>query len=446
MDFLRKINFGFGTKLPGILQTEAAECGLACLGMISGFHGHHSDLASLRAQFPISLKGATLAHLIRTASQMALGARPLQLELEELDQLKLPCILHWNFNHFVVLTKVDKASITVFDPAAGERRFSMDEVSKAFTGVALELWPDAGFKPQVKKAPLRLRALMGRVTGLWRSFGQILGLALALEVFTLISPLFLQLVIDKVIVSSDRSLLTSLAIGFGLLMLLQHSIGAIRSWAILYMGTTLSVQWRANVFTHLLRLPIQYFEKRHLGDIVSRFGAVDQIQRTLTTSFLEAILDGLMTIITLCMMFVYSSTLGFVAVGAMALYGFSRLLWYRPLRSATEEQIIRAAKQQSHFLETVRGVKAIKLFERQAERRSSWLALLVEQINAELQTQKLQVMNKVLNGMLFGMENILIIWLGAHLVMDGQFTVGALMAFNAYRGLFDVRVHSLIHQ
>jgi ATP-binding cassette subfamily B protein RaxB len=227
-------------------------------------------------------------------------------------------------------------------------------------------------------------------------------------------------------------------------MLMQQAVSTIRTWVLLYMGTTLSLQWRANVFAHLIRLPVQYFEKRHLGDVVSRFGATDQIQRTLTTSFVEAILDGLMTFVTLAMMFLYSRTLGVIAVAAMLLYGAGRWAWYRPLRQATEEQIVHAARQQSHFLETVRGVKAIKLFQRQDERRATWLTLVVDQINAELRTQKLQMLYKVLNGLLFGFENILIIWLGASFVLDGNFSVGVLMAFNAYKAQFDSRVGSLI--
>lgn len=444
MPFLDDISFGFSRKLPLILQTEATECGLACLGMVAGYHQYRTDLATLRRQFPISLKGVTLSHLIQIATRLDLATRALKLELEDLGQLKLPCILHWNFNHFVVLKEVGTKTVTIHDPAFGVRKYSLEEVSKSFTGIALEVWPSPGFKPQEQKQTVALRHLMGRVTGLPRSFAQILLLAIALEIFSLVNPFFLQWVIDNVIVSADRDLLTTLALGFGLLMLMQQVVGAVRSWVIMYMGTTLNVQWRANVFTHLIRLPVQYFEKRHLGDVVSRFGSIDQIQKTLTTSFVEAILDGVMTIVTLIMMFIYSTTLGWIAVGAMACYGLGRWAWYRPLRTATEEQIIHAAKQQSHFLETVRGVKAIKLFQRQDERRSTWLTLVVDQINADLRTQKLQLFYKFLNGLLFGIENILIVWLGAKLVMEGNFTVGVLMAFNSYKGQFDSRISSLI--
>ncbi|MEN9865123.1 MAG: Type secretion system ATPase, partial [Pseudomonadota bacterium] len=444
MSFIDKLSFGFKPKLPLLLQTEAAECGLACLGMIASFHGFRTDLSSLRGRFPISLKGATLGHLIQIANRLQMTTRPLKLDMQHLVELRLPCILHWNFNHFVVLKEVSSKGIIIHDPAFGLRHLSMEDVSRQFTGVALEVWPNPEFKPQEAKPPVKLRALMGRVTGLGRSFAQILILALALEVFSLVSPFYLQWVVDNVIVSADRDLLTTLALGFGLLMLMQQAVGGIRSWVIMYMGTTLNLQWRANVFTHLVRLPTQYFEKRHLGDVVSRFSTVDVIQHTLTTSFLEAVLDGLMTIITLVLMLIYSPTLSLISIIAMLLYGLLRWAWYAPLRRATEEQIIHAAKQQSHFLETVRGVKVIKLFQRQDERRSSWLALLVDQINADLRTQKLQLLFKQLNGLLFGLENIIIIWLGAKLVLDGNFSVGVLLAFNAYKSQFDSRVGSLI--
>ncbi|KWO47526.1 ABC transporter [Burkholderia sp. MSMB1459WGS] len=444
MSFLDRLSFGVGGKLPMILQTEATECGLACLAMIAGYHGHHVDLATLRGRFPVSLKGTGLARVIEIAHRLDFGTRALKLDLDQLGQLRMPCILHWNFNHFVVLMEVSGRGAVIHDPAQGIRKVPLDVLSRAFTGVALELWPTSGFETRDAAPAVKLRALLGPVSGLSRSLGQVLVLALALEVFALVQPFFLQWVIDEVIVGADRDLLTVLALGFGLLLLMQQATSAIRAWALMYFGTMLNVQWRANVFTHLLSLPVRYFERRHLGDVVSRFGSIDTIQQTLTTSFLTAVIDGLMTIVTLAMMFVYSRVLGCVALAAMILYALLRWLWYRPLRRATEEQIVRAAKQQSHFLETVRGVKTIKLFGRQHERRASWLSLLVEQVNAGLHAQKLQLLYQQLNGLLFGIEGLLIIWLGARMVMEGQFTVGVLMAFNAYKGQFDGRVGSLI--
>ncbi len=444
MSFLSQLSFGLGRKLPVVLQTEATECGLAALVMVSNYHGFRTDLSTLRRTFLISIKGTTLNYLMGMAQAVGFSTRPVKLDLEDIKDLQRPCILHWNFNHFVVLKEATSRHIIVHDPSLGIRKLSYEEVSAAFTGVALELWPSQSFKRVTFKQSVRLRDMMGHVTGLYRSMGQILLLALVLEVFALVSPFYMQWVVDHVVVSADRDLLTTLSLGFGLLMLLQQLISTLRSWVIMHMSTTLNVQWRANIFAHLIRLPVEYFEKRHLGDVVSRFGAIDQIQHTLTSTFVEAILDGILTIATLIMMYIYSPKMASIAIGAMLIYALGRWIWFQPLRNATEEQIVHAAKQQTHFIETVRGVRTLKLFQRLDERRTSWLSLFVDQVNADLRSQKLQVMYRLLNGLLFGIERILIIWLGAKLVIDGDFSLGLLLAFIAYKDQFVNRVSGLI--
>jgi ATP-binding cassette subfamily B protein RaxB len=190
-----------------ILQSEAAECGLACLAMVGDAHGLRMDLSEMRRRFSVSLKGATLATLIRHAQALNLSARPLRLDLRELPQLRLPCVLHWNLSHFVVLKSVKGQWVTVLDPAVGERRLPMSEVSSAFTGVALELTPTAAFKPADERKRIQLRELIGPISGLRRVLTQIFLLALALEVFALASPLFNQFVVDEVVLSGDRELL-----------------------------------------------------------------------------------------------------------------------------------------------------------------------------------------------------------------------------------------------
>ncbi|WP_191578995.1 peptidase domain-containing ABC transporter [Achromobacter insolitus] len=444
MSALERLALGFKRRVPGLLQTEAAECGLACVGMIAGYHGHHQNLAALRARFPVSMKGATLATLIQVAGQLGLAARPVKAGLGALGLLKLPCILHWEFNHFVVLTAINARSATLIDPASGERTCSLAALSASYTGVALELWPTPQFQETRASAPVRLRELTGRIRGLGGACSQVLLLALALEILTVVQPFFLQWVVDHVLNTGDRDLLTTLALAFALLMVMKQLTSVARGWMLMVMSTTLNLQWRTNVFTHLLRLPVAWFEKRHLGDVVSRFGAVDEIQRTLTTSFLEAVLDGLVMLITLVLMFVYSPPLAGISLGAMALYGIVRWSGYTPLRNATEAHIVHAAKEQTHFLETVRGVKAIKLFQHQDDRRSRWLSLLVNEINADLRTQKWALFFRTCNGLLFGLSSIVILWLGARLVLDGQFTVGALLAFIVYKTLFDQRVAALL--
>jgi ATP-binding cassette, subfamily B, bacterial CvaB/MchF/RaxB len=280
-----RLSFGLGQSLPVILQTEAAECGLACLAMVLNHHGVATDLAALRSRHTVAMTGITLATLTDIAQKEQLGTRGLRLELDELGQLRLPAILHWDLNHFVVLKSVGRDQVVVLDPAFGERRLTLNEVSKHFTGVAVELWPNPGFAKREEKTRVKLTQLIGQVSGFWSTLGQVLMLSLALEVFGLVSPLFMQWVLDDVIVSRDTQLLTTLALGFGLLMLVQQATNLIRSWLLMVINTSIGLQWKANVFAHMTRLPLSYFQNRHLGDIVSRAGSVDDIQTTLTSAF-----------------------------------------------------------------------------------------------------------------------------------------------------------------
>jgi ATP-binding cassette subfamily B protein RaxB len=427
-----------------VLQTEAAECGLACLAMVAGYHGYRTDLASLRQRYSFSLKGTTLNQLMTVAARLRLHPRAVKVDLDDLHKLLRPAILHWDFNHFVVLTEVRRQGAVIHDPARGRRLLSFDEVSRHFTGVALELLPAEDFQPQVERRHIRLTQLVGRLPGMGHALGQILLLAVALEVFAVLSPLFMQLVVDQALVAEDRQLLTVLGLGFLLLALIQVGVTALRAWGVMILGTTLNLKLFTNLFRHLLHLPMAFFEKRHLGDVMSQFESLRVIQRTLTTSFIEALIDGLMVAVTLVMMLIYSIKLAALVCAAAVLYGLLRLILYRPLRQAEEEQILRAAKQQSNVLETVRGIQSVKLFNRQFQRRAVYQNLLVDTFNAGIRLQKFYILFRALNGTLFGVENIAVIWLGALLVLGGGFSVGMLFAFIAYKQRFTSRILSLI--
>lgn len=431
-------------QLPEIFQAEASECGLACLAMIASFHGLDTDLSALRQRYPLSLNGATLADLMIIAQQSQLLVRPLRADPEDLGALRLPCILHWKLNHYIVLKEVRRNHVVVHDPALGRQRLPLSEVNDHFTGVALEVWPGPNFVPRRERTRLSWGSLFGRVQGLSRALGGILLLALVLELFNLASPFYMQWILDHALPSRDTDLLLLLGIGFLLLVLLQNVISSLRAWLLMALGATFSLQWRANIYQHLTNLPIRWFEARHIGDIVSRFNATDVIQQTLTTGVFSALLDGLMVSATLVLMFVYSPLLSLLVLAATLLYLLLRLISYRPLRNATERQIVHSAKQSTHLLETLRGIKTIKLFERQPQRQSHWLHLFANELNADLATQKLGILYHQLNALLFGIENVVVIWVGASLVLDSVFTVGALMAFMAYKSQFTGRVASLV--
>ena len=435
---------GLRRHVPVIVQTEATECGLACLAMVAIGLGLDTDLPSLRLRFGLSRKGANFEGLTSVAAALGLDSRPLRLDMHNLRELQLPCILHWDMNHFVVLKSVSTRRMVVHDPAYGVRTFTPAEFAQHFTGIAMELSPGEGFARQSARLHFTLRGLMGHITGLNRSLAQILALALALEVVVIALPFYLQWVIDQALLAADRELLAVLALGFGLLVLLQAGMGAVRGWWVSTFGARLNFQWLGNVFGHLVRLPLEFFEKRHVGHIVSCFGAITVIQKTLTTGIVQALVDGLMVVGTLAMMALYSPALMTVSLVAAGLYALLKRAVFRSLRSASAEEIIHAARQQTHFLETVGGIQSVRLFGSAGQRRASWMNMLADQFNAGLRVARVHVAHETAQTLLFGLERVLVVWLAARMVLAGSFTVGMLFAYMAYKELFATRVGALI--
>lgn len=441
---LSLLRFSGRRRLPVIHQTEMAECGLACLAMVSGYHGHDFDLVTLRRRFPVSLKGATLKSLMDTADGLNLTPRALSLELNQLTDVKTPAILHWNMNHFVVLQKAGKRGITIHDPAQGRQELDWQAASRHFTGIALELMPTKDFEIRNEKLSMRLTDFWDRITGFKRALLQILVLSFALQIFALGSPFYMQLVIDDAIVSHDQNLLTVLALGFLLLMLIEVTTRAFRSYVILVVSNTLNIQMANNLFRHLVRLPMAYFENRHMGDTVSRFGSLESVRELLTTGFVEAIVDGLMSLILVALLFLYSPKLAAIVLLTAFIFLVIRLALFRPFRNLNEEAIVAAASEQSNFMETVRGMQSIKLFGKEVDRQTLWQNRYAEVINTGIRLGKFRIGFDTANGLLFGIENIVVIYLGANLILENTLTVGMLYAFVSYKRQFTEKANTLV--
>jgi ATP-binding cassette subfamily B protein RaxB len=437
-----------------VLQLQTSECGLACLCMIANAHGQHWRLMDLRHQFPQSLKGVNLKQLIDQSQVLGFMARPVWLELNELEHLHLPCILHWDLNHFVVLQKIKGQVLTVLDPALGKKILRLSEASKHFTGIALELKPQADFKQKTAPPKFPLSLLTGNIQGLTKSALQILALALVLELFAIFLPMFNQAVVDDVLTSGDQELLSVLVAGFALILLTQSALSYARSWWVMVLSQTVSIQWLSNVFTHMVRLPADWFSQRHLGDISSRFGAVHDIQKTLTQTTLESLLDGLMAIAALIMMFIYAPSLSWIVLSASFLYALVRWASYAPFRHAASERLVLSGQEHSHFIETLRAMTPLKLFARENERRMHWQSLMIEVMNRDFQTAKLNMGFNVARSLIFGIENLCVFWLGAKIILSSPtqnhggavFTVGMLLAFISYKMQFTGRISALINQ
>lgn len=440
------IHWPWSRQLAPVLQSEAAECGLASIVMVARHYGHRINLAGLRQKYPPSVRGSTLEQLMAIASDLELAPRAVRLELDELDKLQKPAILHWDMNHFVVLEKVAGGMATIVDPANGRRRISVAKISTHFTGVALELTPTAAFKPVEAKITTKLSDLWSRFTNFRGPFTQIFTLSLVLQLLTLLMPFFIQLVIDEAIGQGDASLLTILLIGFGAVYALSAITQALRDWVILTFGQSLSFQLGGNVIRHLLRLPLGYFERRHVGDLMSRIGSISPIQSLLTKGLVNVLIDSALLVTTLIVMLVISPALTGIVVTITATFIAINQLFYPALRQYTEEEIIARAGEETYLMESMRSIRAIKLHGHEAARESGWRNRYAEVISASYRSKMIDIKMELAEDILSSLSFMLTVYFGALAVMDQRLTVGLLLAFLAYRSSFTSSARSLVSQ
>lgn len=438
------INLSGRRRLPLVLQAETAECALACIAMVSAWFGRHEDLGSLRQSFSIGSRGTTVNGILDTGEALGLAARAVRCELNEIGTLAMPAILHWDFNHYVVLKSASKRGVTIHDPACGIRQLTLQELGNHFTGIAIEFSPIKAFEARKRRELPGLIHYLGGLSHLLPSLSQLLLLSVLLQLATLATPFYMQLVVDEVLVQHDVSLLTVLACGFIGLCLFSTVTQAIRGWAGIYLTNQLSFTLGTRMFHHLLSLPAVFFTKRQMGDIVSRFGSLRPIQDFLAKSSITILLDGLMAITTLIMMCIYSPLLAVVALAFLATYLISQLGFYVPLRRRHLENIAADARTESNFMESIRSISAIKRFCVETSRSNDWQNRFADSINCKVRLGRLTLVLGLFQSALSGSSNVVIVYLGAHQVLGGHLSIGMLYAFLAWRSHLSSAVKSLV--
>jgi ATP-binding cassette, subfamily B, bacterial CvaB/MchF/RaxB len=433
-------------KVRLIRQTEVSECGLACLAMIAAFYGRSTDLATMRRRFTPSLRGASLSSLIKISDQIGLTPRAVKLPLEQIPNLALPAILHWDMNHFVVAERATGGKILIHDPAGRSEWMQTSEISDHFTGVALELRPNETFEKKSERETLHWSQLWSRMTGLAASFVQVLILSLVLQVYVLTLPYYLQVGIDTALPALDHDLLSVLALGFGIFTVFNAVATFLRSFVILAAGSALGFGIAANIARKLFRLPLEWFQKREVGDILSRFQSVTPIQKMLSEGIAATLVDGVLALTTLVIMFFYSAKLALVALTAFFLYFVVRVVSFSLERRAQEGSIIAHGKEQTALIETIRGIQTFRLYNRESMRHSMWQTLLTDAVNANIRVSRVGIWQSTANALIFGLENIITIWLAVGFVMEGGFSVGMVFAYMAYKGQFLEKTGNLVDQ
>lgn len=438
------LNLSGVRRLPLIRQAEGAECGLACVAMVAGYHGYDADLSTLRRRFSLSLKGATLKSLIEIAAGLGLGARAVRCEVEELKDLRAPAILHWGMNHFVVLKAVHRDALNIHDPAIGLRRVSLKDAGDLFTGVALEATPTDGFQRKREKNILKLSTLAKLSPQTFGALIQAMLLSLIIELFVIASPFYMQLTIDQAVLKGDLDLLGALAIGFALVLVFNVVSTALRGLTLQFVSNVLAFEMQARVFHHLVRLPLDWFHKRQVGDIQSRFQAIDPIQQFIANGAISAILDGVLGIFVLGLMFYFSPTLGWIVLASVIVYAAIRMAMLDVQRRVAGDYILADAKEQTRFLETLRAAQTIKLGGHENTREAQQRNAIAATINAGIRSGNVSIGFGAVNQLISGAVDVAVVFLAARMIIAGEFTIGMMTAFMAYKGQFVGRMSALI--
>lgn len=438
------LNFGLRGQFPIVRQSGQAECGHACLAMVSTYFGRSMSLLEVRSIQAPSSRGMSLEHLMDLAARMHIDTRPIKIELEDLKKASPPLILHWSFNHFVVLVKADDKAVTIADPAMGLRVLSWEEVSKNFTGVAVDVSPNEKMPSKETQLRLTLSHLIGRVRGLASAGAHVIAVAAALELFALLTPLFGQVIADHVLMTKDSNLLLLIGLGFGAAVFMRTYLNFVRDWLILALSTSVRVQVASRLVSHVLRLPADFFEQRQSIDIQQRLESLNEIERTLASTFLQAFIDSLMAVVVLGLIFFYSTTLGVVAVVSMVAYATVRFSTLQTLRNARQLTVTNMVRQSSHLVETLRSVVPLKLANKVDWRLTQWKNLATETANSQIVQAKQEMLVRLSNTFLMGVASIVFLSVAGMKVMDGALTVGGLLALSGFYATISTRLSSFV--
>jgi ATP-binding cassette subfamily B protein RaxB len=431
------------------MQDEMAECGYASLVMCLQTHGDLITLAELRENYPIGISGSNFLQLGDIAEIRGFQCDSYELSLDEIPDLQTPCILHWDIDHFVVLTKVTKNKIVIHDPAVGEIIYNKEEVNKHFTGYALELTPTAAVNKTAK--PNKRMSVFDFMQGsnLKKHLLYTVFMALVLQLMALCIPLIMQTTIDELISIKETGYILGLTIVGIAIIVVTLFLSLLKSWTLLFIGYRWHAHFSSYYFKKITNLSTSYIEQRGSSDIYSRFRSLDHIKDALSEQLVAGIIDSIMIIVTFFALIMYNLNLALVTLGFFLIYSMVRYNIYHKEQSHTRKEILANAKEDQYFLETVRNIESVKIFNAQRQRQQGWKKWYTQGVNENIELAKVKMW--ILSGQQFlnQFELLTLLFLASVTVINGQLTLGGLFAFFTLRQLFSEQgkkfIDTLIH-
>jgi ATP-binding cassette subfamily B protein RaxB len=429
-----------------LLQDELADCGLVCLAIAAKQLGSNVELSTLRRRYPTSARGLTLREVKEIATHMGMIGNAISCEIDELPQLKTPAILHWGFQHFVVLEKVGRRGATIYDPAVGRLTPSQRELSEKFTGVALELSAGQEFKRRRQPSELAMSSWFTFTRGSLAPLVQVLLLSIVLQVYVVASPFYIQMAVDEAALKGDVQLLSVLAWGFGLFCVFNAGATFLRGLLVTKLTTMLSWDMTSRLFRHMIRLPLPWFQRRRLADVLSRFDAIGPVRELISGALISSIVDGILAVVTVIMMALVSIPLCLMTVGALVVYVLTRLVALPLNLKLGAAAMMAKIDENGTRIESIRAIQTLKVMGAESERELQWSGKFAESLKRDQNVALSNLSFSTVQSLVDGLLKTVLIFMGIWAVIEGQFTIGGLYAFLSYQSQFSTKAAGLVDQ
>jgi NHLM bacteriocin system ABC transporter peptidase/ATP-binding protein len=430
-------------RTPTILQMEAAECGAASLAMVFAFHGLWVPLEQIRVACGVSRDGSKASNILRAARRFGFASSGYRKEPTSLNDLVMPCIIHWNFNHFVVLEGINDQRAQINDPAFGRRRVDLTEFDSAFTGVALELKPAAEFVKAGKK-PNGLRVFVNELRRSREAVALLIVLSFALVFPGIIIPAFSKIFVDDILIQHADEWFVPLLIGMAITAIARALILALQQSVLLRLETKLSVTMMSRFLMHVLALPMEFFSQRHAGDIAYRVGINDVIARMLSSGVASNSLNLISLLFYAAIMLLYDLPLAAIGIG-LSLVNVLIMRMVRSRRADLSRTLaLEQGRLQSSTIGLIRTIETLKSNGLENEAFAHWTGTQAKALNAEQDLGVYSTMLEAVPTLLGGLTVAAVLGVGGMRVIDGAITLGTLVAFQSLMSSFSAPIAQLV--
>ena len=430
-------------KTPTVLQMEALECGAASLSMILAYYHKYVSLEELRVECGVSRDGTKASNLIKAAQKYGLEGKGFKMEVDALRQLKGPAILFWNFNHFVVFEKFKRKSVIINDPATGRRAVDLDEFDEAFTGVVLTFEPTESFKPGGEKPGIwsRLKKRLGGLASIFTFLGFLSFLFL---IPGFIYPTFSRFFVDDILVKNSLDHLKPLIFAMVVSCLITTILQAIQNSVLMRFQVRLSLSSASKFIDHIFKMPLQFFVQRLPGELCSRISSCDSVAELVSGQLIGILINLFSSIFFFILMLMYDIPLTLISLSLTILVVLIFRITSEPIKNKSLKLQMESGKLSGITMSGIDMIESLKASGAENDFFMQWSGQQAKVILENQRLAKINTSNSVIPRTISQLQNILILSIGALRVMDGQLTIGMLMAFQILLANFTGPVNSFL--